>query len=74
MIDSNYFTKVIEYFGSQLELAEKLHVRRELISMWLNGKVNMPLKYALKIQLLTKGRFKYFKLLDKETKCYLMKK
>ena len=74
MIDQKYFIKVIEHFGSQADLARKLEVKYQLVSMWANNKINMPIKYALKIHYLTKGKFKFFKLLDKETKCYLIKK
>jgi len=74
MIDQKYFMKVIEHFGSQSELAIKLDVKFQLVSMWANHRVNMPIKYALKIHYMTKGKFKFFKLLDEETKFYLMKK
>lgn len=75
MIDNQeYLEKVVEYFGSQSELSRALDVSRVLVSLWVNGKGSMQLKHALKIQLLTKGKFKYFKLIDKETRCYLMKK
>lgn len=66
-----YFEKVINYFGSQKELAEQLGVKKQVISMWYNEKQLMPLVYALKIEKLTEGRFKYTKLLDEGTKCYL---
>lgn len=74
MIDQKYFMKVIDHFGSQTKLAERLEVRKYLVSMWANNKLNMPIKYALKIHYLTKGKFKFFKLLDQETKSYLIKK
>lgn len=74
MMDIDYFNKVLEHFGSQTKLAEKLNVKKYLVSMWANNKMNMPIKYALKIHYLTKGKFKFFKLLDEDTKCYLMKK
>jgi len=69
-----YLIKVVDYFGSQSELSRVLDVSRDLVSKWVNGKYSMQLKHALKIQLLTKGKFKYFKLIDRETRCYLMNK
>jgi len=74
MMDLLYFKKVIDHFGSQSELAIRLGVKYQLVSMWANERVNMPIKYALKIHYITKGKFKFFKLLDEETKSYLMKK
>lgn len=75
MIDNHeYLMKVVDHFGSQSELSRVLGISRYLVSQWVSGKASMQLKHALKIQLLTKGKFKYFKLLDKETRCYLMKK
>lgn len=74
MIDEKYFKKVVDYFGSQRSLAKELNVKDCLVSMWANGKAHMPIKYALKIHFLTKGKFKFLKLLDEETRCYLMKK
>ena len=69
-----YLLKVVEHFGSQSELSRVLGITRVLVSQWMDGKSKIQLKHALKIQLLTKGKFKYFKLIDKETRCYLMKK
>lgn len=71
---TEYFAKVIEHFGSQTKLAKALNVRNCLVSMWANKKEKMPIKYALKIHFLTKGKFKFFKLLDEETRSYLMNK
>ena len=70
---NEYFKKIIDYFGTQTELAEQLGVTRQFISMWYNNKKRIPLIHALKIEHLTKGKFKYKKLLDEDTKCYLKK-
>lgn len=75
MMDNHeYLVKVIDYFGSQSALARELGISRNLVSQWMAGKTKIQLEHALKIQLLTRGKFKYFKLIDKETRCYLMKK
>lgn len=68
---NEYFKKIIDFFGSQTELAEHLGIKKQNISMWYHGKQAIPITHAIKIERLTKGKFKYTKLLDEDTKCYL---
>lgn len=63
--------KVIKYFESQTELAERLGISRQLVSMWHSGLSKIPFVYAVKIENLTNGKFKYIDLLDEETIRYL---
>lgn len=73
-IKNEYFKKVIDHYGSQKRLAEELGVTKQIVSMWYNSKTPIPLVHAIKIENITKGKFKYTKLLDEDTRCYLKKK
>ena len=70
--NNDYLKRVVDDFGCQSVLASKLEVTRQMVSMWINNKRDIPVKYALKIQFLTKGKYKFFKLLSDEDKRYFM--
>jgi len=48
--------KVIKWAGSQHKLAVALGLNRKVINNWLNRDVQVPVKYALQIEILMKGR------------------
>lgn len=48
--------KVVEYFGTQKNVSEKLGVTPVAVSRW--GKV-IPEKQALKLSVMTRGQLKY---------------
>jgi len=50
--------KVIKYFGSQQKLAGLLRINRSLVNHWLNSRLKISLKYALQIEVITKGLVK----------------
>lgn len=64
--------KVIEHYGSRNKLAEKLRISKQYIGM-ICMKGTTPLQ-ALKIEMMTKGKFKTIDLLKTKDKNYLMKK
>ena len=68
---NKYLKEVIDFFGSQTELANMLGVSRQEVWGWYNNKIHMPVIYALKIYYITDEQFDFFNLLSKEEKCYL---
>lgn len=54
---STNLEKIIDWFGSQSEMARKLQVDRSAVSQWVNaGKV--PAMRAIQIESLSNGLFK----------------
>ena len=51
--------KAILFFGGTVALAKKLNVDHSNVSKWLYEKRPIPLKYAVKIEKLTKGEIKF---------------
>ena len=50
--------KAVLFFGGTTALAKQLGVYHSTVSKWLYEKRPMPLKYAVKIEKLTKGEIK----------------
>ena len=50
--------KAILFFGGTVALSKKLDVHHASVSKWLYGKRSVPVKYAVKIEKLTKGAIK----------------
>jgi len=48
-------SKAIKHFGSQGKLAKKLGIARQSITEMANGKRNIPLHHAVKIENLSQG-------------------
>lgn len=48
--------KAIQQFDSMQQFSEKLGVPRENVSAWLHKNVQIPLRYALRIEGLTQGK------------------
>lgn len=65
---------VVDYFGSQLKLAEELHCTQQFISKCINGKSDFPLMFALRVENMTKGKFKYKNLISEKDKIFLTKR
>lgn len=63
--------EVIEYCGNQNILANELGISRQCINNWLHERGKVSLGVAMKIEHLTKGKFKYTKFLEKATRSYL---
>ena len=63
--------KVIEHFGNQVILANKLGLKSQNISEWVRGVNSVPLKHAIEIERLTKGKFKAKSLVNEKNKRYL---
>lgn len=63
--------KLLRYFGNQTRLAEELGLNRQFVNHWFTGKRLIPIKYALKIEILTKGGIQLSDLLGEKVKCYL---
>ncbi len=68
--DDNIMEKVTAYFGTQQDLADKLGVTRQFISKLVCGS-HVPILYALKIEKLSKGKFKLRQLISNDEKEYL---
>lgn len=51
--------KAILFFGGTVKLAKTLNVDDSNVSKWLYEKRPIPLKYAIKIEKLTKGEIKF---------------
>lgn len=62
---------VVDYFGSQSQLSERLGVSRQYIEQLVTGKRHMPIKYALLINKLSNGQFKAFELVNEEDQKYV---
>lgn len=58
----NCLLKAIKYFGSQKKLAEKIDVNPGVISYGLNYTKEFKLKYAIKIERVSKGKFSRYDL------------
>jgi len=63
--------KLLKYFVSQTNLADQLGLDRRFVNHWFTGKSLIPLKYVLKIQILTNGSIQMSDLLGEKDKCYL---
>ena len=50
--------EAINFVGSQKKLALSLGVGCPVLNNWLNAGIKVPLKYALKIEVITKGLVK----------------
>lgn len=51
--------KAILFFGGTVALSKQLDVDNSTVSKWLYEKRPIPLKYAVKIEKLTKGEIKF---------------
>lgn len=51
--------KAIQQFDSMQQFSEKLGVPRENVSAWLHKNVQIPLRYALRIEGLTQGKISW---------------
>lgn len=65
------FQQVINFFGGQRIMAEKLGVTQQFISKVVTGKSDLPLVIAMRIENITEKRFKATTLISEELKCYL---
>lgn len=63
--------KVIGHFGTQQKMAEAMGTTQQYISKIVNGKCDLSLLYAMKIEKLTRGKFTLKALLSEKKKCYL---
>jgi DNA-binding transcriptional regulator YdaS (Cro superfamily) len=68
-----YLEEASRFFGNQSRLAEKLNITPQYVSNWIKGRSKIPLLYALKIDQLSMGKFKFSEFLEKETQCYFKK-
>lgn len=50
--------KAIKIIGSQQKLATSLGIRFTVVNNWLNPGIRIPLKHALKIEVITNGLIK----------------
>lgn len=50
--------KAISFFGGTVKLSEQLNVHHADVSKWLYEKRSIPIKYAVEIEQLTKGKIK----------------
>lgn len=48
---------IIEFFGNQTILADKLGIANQYVCAWCHRRYHMPIKYAKKIEKLTNGKF-----------------
>lgn len=51
--------KAILFFGGTVKLAVALNANHSNVSKWLYEKRQIPVKYAIKIEQLTKGKIKF---------------
>jgi hypothetical protein len=65
------FREVSFHFKNSTNLAKILEVHLTFVSMWSRGRKEIPLKYAIKIQLLSNGKFNFMDLVSEKTRCYL---
>lgn len=63
--------RVVDYFGSQAELAKILGVSQQFVSKLVNNKSSVPLREAMKIEKLTKRKITLKMLMSEKDKCYL---
>jgi len=61
-----FLFKAVQYFGSQKELADALHVSQQAVNHWLNRSNKIPYLQALKIDLYTEGKIRMEDLNDEE--------
>ena len=50
--------KAVLFFGGVVKLSEQLNVNQGNVSKWLHSKLPVPIKHAVKIEELTKGKIK----------------
>ena len=50
--------KAILFFGGSLKLSQKLMTDNSTVSKWLYEKRSIPVKHALQIEILSKGKIK----------------
>lgn len=65
--------KVVEFYGSQVNLARELGITVQYVNSWCMGRTNMPLVYAMKIEKMTKAKFTVEKLMSQKDKSLLKK-
>jgi DNA-binding transcriptional regulator YdaS (Cro superfamily) len=58
MSDFKTIKKAIDFFGGQRRLAHALKISQPKISQWLHGHKTIPIKHALRIEVLTNGECK----------------
>jgi DNA-binding transcriptional regulator YdaS (Cro superfamily) len=63
--------KLLDYFGSQVKLSRELGVGTQIVHQWFKGLRPMPLRYILKVQVLTNGKITIHELMGEKDQCYL---
>ncbi len=57
--------KIIRYFGTQSQLADKLGVHRSAVTYWINDG-HIPPQRLIQIEQLSNGKFKATKMLTQQ--------
>lgn len=54
---NNELIHAIKFFGSQQRLAQLLKVNRKVVNGWLNKEIQIPVRHALSVEMLSHGQF-----------------